>query len=345
MQPTLKKPVSNQSLYDFFEQDLHNQSSNHKKKQRLETMDVAGLLRLDIIEADGIPKMDMNGKADPYVIVKFGLKSVWRSTTKRKTRSPQWNETMKLLVASVEKNYDVEIEVWDWDKASSDDFVGMSQFDLKPLFKEMDKPIDLWLPINLKEKNRGRIHIVARVMSKQVVEEEFWRAYSMHFDVNHSGCIGRTEFTSLLSAIALNFSPEQAEELYERADTEHDGELSYDEVYKIMSQNHDITSQLLKDDPNFLWKVYANVEELNDIGHFVLQKNLTLDSKDALHKDKVKTLMVHDRETGKLVEEKIPHYISVAMHLMYSTRQGKHAVNGNNVKNLLKHLSVSQGKK
>jgi len=55
--------------------------------------------------------------------------------------------------------------------------------------------------------------------------------------------------------------------------------------------------------------------------------------------------MVHDRQSGKLVEEKIPHYIDVALKLMYSTRSGRSAVESGQVRKLLTHLSVLQGKK
>jgi len=56
-------------------------------------------------------------------------------------------------------------------------------------------------------------------------------------------------------------------------------------------------------------------------------------------------IMVHNRETGKLEEEKIPNYIRVAMRMMYSTGGGLYMVEGNRIKNILSSLTHKQGKK
>jgi len=55
--------------------------------------------------------------------------------------------------------------------------------------------------------------------------------------------------------------------------------------------------------------------------------------------------MVHNRKTGKLEEEKIPHYIETSLRIMYSTGKGRTVVENTTIKKLLHHLSVSQGKK
>lgn len=56
-------------------------------------------------------------------------------------------------------------------------------------------------------------------------------------------------------------------------------------------------------------------------------------------------IMVHDRSTGKLVEEKIPEYIRVAMKMMYSTSSGRFAIEGSQLKRVLLHLTEQQAKK
>jgi hypothetical protein len=47
-------------------------------------------------------------------------------------------------------------------------------------------------------------------------------------------------------------------------------------------------------------------------------------------------ILVHDRLTGKLVEEKIPEYIRVAMKMMYSTASGRFG----KVKNVVFHSNI-----
>jgi len=55
-------------------------------------------------------------------------------------------------------------------------------------------------------------------------------------------------------------------------------------------------------------------------------------------------IIVHDRQSGKLVEEKIPDYIRIAMRVMYTTGGGKYVEKGE-IQNVLKHLTNQQGKK
>jgi len=56
-------------------------------------------------------------------------------------------------------------------------------------------------------------------------------------------------------------------------------------------------------------------------------------------------IVVHNRKTGQLEQEKIPEYIKVSLRLMYSSRGGRFAVEGHQLKKVLHHMSQQQGKK
>ena len=66
--------------------------------------------------------MDLNGKADPYVVLKFGTK-VMKTPIIKKTLLPSWDHTFRLLVYPEDIKLDVIFELWDWDKLSKDDFI------------------------------------------------------------------------------------------------------------------------------------------------------------------------------------------------------------------------------
>ncbi|KAJ3221612.1 hypothetical protein HK099_003308 [Clydaea vesicula] len=55
-------------------------------------------------------------------------------------------------------------------------------------------------------------------------------------------------------------------------------------------------------------------------------------------------ILVQDRVTGQLIEEKMPSYIRLGIRLLYQTRKGK-AADRKTVKKLLKSMSIKQGKK
>ncbi len=226
--------------------------------------------------------------------------------------------------------------------------IGVTRIDIQPLLEKQDEPVEMWLPLHLpkkEKKERGELHVAARIMSRLEVERLFWLAFAEHFDVEHNGSLDQIEFNSLLAAIALEYSDEEAKELYEKADVDKNGNLDYEEVWRVMNQNRDLTASFLKDDPNLLWRVYAHATDYHDVGGLVMEKNFSMSGAELSKKDRIQVLFVHNRATGKAEEEKIPHYIEVAMRLMYQTKSGLVAVNQGGVKKLLRHLSVSQGKK
>lgn len=56
-------------------------------------------------------------------------------------------------------------------------------------------------------------------------------------------------------------------------------------------------------------------------------------------------ILVQDRATGQLVEEKMPSYIRLGIRLLYQSAGSRTAVESKMIKNLLKNLSVKQGRK
>jgi phosphatidylserine decarboxylase len=94
-----------------------------------------------------------------------------------------------------------------------------------------------------------------------------------------------------------------------------------------------------------IWKIYAAADEFHTVGNLVLSRNFS--SNDNTHKSESvgKVIHVHNRRTGQLEEEKIPHYVELALRIMYSTKSGQFAVQSKKVKKVLKHLTIVQGKK
>ncbi|KAL0489356.1 phosphatidylserine decarboxylase [Acrasis kona] len=313
---------------------------------------IVGLLVIDVEKASGLPRMDLNGKADPYILVKLGPTNIWRSQTKKKTREPEFNETMKYLIRESESSFDIDLEVWDWDRMSSDDFAGTCRLEVRPLVDKIDGvPLKKELHIinhKKKDKVNGTLTVSAHFMSREAVEEEFWKCLVKHFDSTGDGRIDKAEFSSLLATLALDYSPEDVEKLYDDADTNKDGFLSQQEFVAFMKNNNErIVSKLLSGDPDLLCKVMEHTNETDDVLDVLMRRNFDVSPSKVQGGDhhETKVLMVYNRLEGRMEEEKIPHYIRVAMRLMYSTKQGRIAVNNNSVRKILKKLTISQGVK
>ncbi|BHF67209.1 hypothetical protein SprV_0301023400 [Sparganum proliferum] len=97
--------------------------------------------------------MDPNGLADPYV--KLKLTGDNEKTRKLKTKvvkaslNPEWNETFTIDVNAEDESKRLMIEMWDWDRASRDDFMGALSFGVSEIIK---RPVDCWFRLLSREE-------------------------------------------------------------------------------------------------------------------------------------------------------------------------------------------------
>ena len=81
-----------------------------------------------VIEAKNLIPMDMNGKSDPYVVVKIVGSSSKETKVIKKTLDPTWNETLTIDLKPEDKYKRLLVECWDQDTLSADDFMGRMSF-------------------------------------------------------------------------------------------------------------------------------------------------------------------------------------------------------------------------
>uniref|UniRef100_A0A0X3PE82 protein kinase C n=2 Tax=Schistocephalus solidus TaxID=70667 RepID=A0A0X3PE82_SCHSO len=97
--------------------------------------------------------MDPNGLADPYV--KLKLTGDNEKSRKLKTKvvkaslNPEWNETFTIEVNAEDESKRLMIEMWDWDRASRDDFMGALSFGVSEIIK---RPVDCWFRLLSREE-------------------------------------------------------------------------------------------------------------------------------------------------------------------------------------------------
>ncbi|KAL8242161.1 hypothetical protein R6Q59_012463 [Mikania micrantha] len=123
-----------------------------------------GVLHVKVVEAAKLMKMDILGLSDPYVKLKLSGEMLpsKKTTIKKKTLNPVWNETFKLLVKDPQAQT-LQVNVYDWDKVGSHDRLGMQMVPLKLLTpnKTMNLTLDLLKNTNIvdphKKQQRGQI--------------------------------------------------------------------------------------------------------------------------------------------------------------------------------------------
>jgi C2 domain/Ankyrin repeats (3 copies)/Ankyrin repeat len=110
-----------------------------------------------VLRGKKLAAKDSNGKSDPYVKLFYGGKK-WKSTIKKKTLGPIWQEDTPRSEWQVEVPKDcpqeMRLEVWDYDKLSSDDFMGQAVIDLSKLSTAVSV---LHLPLSARPSRTERV--------------------------------------------------------------------------------------------------------------------------------------------------------------------------------------------
>ncbi|TIA79421.1 hypothetical protein E3P98_03303 [Wallemia ichthyophaga] len=94
-----------------------------------ESVNNQGNLRVEVHNAKGLASADRNGKSDPYAVFLLNGERVYKTETKKKTLHPEWEEFFEVQVPNrVDGNF--TIEVYDWDRLSAADLLGVAKVDL-----------------------------------------------------------------------------------------------------------------------------------------------------------------------------------------------------------------------
>ncbi|EGC36631.1 hypothetical protein DICPUDRAFT_77743 [Dictyostelium purpureum] len=313
---------------------------------------VQSILSIKICGAKNLPKMDLNGYADPYCEIVFENQVVYKTNIIKKTLNPTWNDAhYNLLVHESKSKYDLTIKLWDWDKTSKNDFIGQVTIPMEEL---LQTPIqDKWLNVSKVKKNgkikeRGEVHILTKVISEHEVYDTFVSSISKHFSHTEDETLNIADFTGLITTLNPDFPETEIEELFKKTDADQNETISVSELKELFTntlEGKKLIETLLQDNTDLIWEAYQVSDSYSTIADNIFHKDMggTLKSTDKGRK--VKVIYVHNRETGKLEEEKIPHYIEVSLRIMYSTSTGRTAIGNSQVKRLMRYLTNKTGRK
>jgi hypothetical protein len=121
--------------------------------------DTKKTLTVTVKAARHLPAKDSNGLSDPYVLLRLIPKPrVGQATQKtdviQKTLHPDWTHNNRFTFELGSSHFDtheharLEVECWDKDKFSKDDFCGGCVVLLKDIYRSKSKRLNEWLPIS-----------------------------------------------------------------------------------------------------------------------------------------------------------------------------------------------------
>ncbi|KAJ8017031.1 hypothetical protein DPEC_G00013540 [Dallia pectoralis] len=117
-----------------------------------------GVVRIHLLEAENLTAKDtvikgvMDGKSDPYAVLRVGTQT-FTSHTVDSNLNPQWREMFEVIVHEV-PGQELEVEVFDKDQ-NQDDFLGRVKMDLDIVHKA--RVLDEWFKLN--DAPSGSVHL------------------------------------------------------------------------------------------------------------------------------------------------------------------------------------------
>lgn len=154
----------------------------YKAQQEVLKHEKNGAVKVVVVQAEGLPKMDLLRSVDPYCLVfltdtagNSKNAGALKTTVQRKNRNPIWNEEFSLSVTN--DSVAITVAVYDKDNITKDDFVGVSFVPLAELgvYTEHDE----WYPVinsNL-EMGEARIRLKITLMQDHKVTNVSPTAY------------------------------------------------------------------------------------------------------------------------------------------------------------------------
>lgn len=101
------------------------------------------ILHIRALEATGVPKKDIIGLSDPYLMFELSTSSQqWKTKYIKNTKEPVWNDEFHLPITSL-LNDVLHVSLWDKDDISKDDLISTIEIKVKNKFP-LGKIIDEW---------------------------------------------------------------------------------------------------------------------------------------------------------------------------------------------------------
>ncbi|KAG6887647.1 hypothetical protein C0995_013752 [Termitomyces sp. Mi166 len=226
--------------------------------------DILGIVMLEVVKAEDLPRLKNMTRTsfdmDPFVVISFG-KKVFRTRVVRHSLNPTWDEKLLFHVRRYETKWRVQLRVHDWDKMSSNDFVGEGGFYVQELIDKAPQKnpttglydssafesgsgeqdmIEFKLrlegesgkePPEWEGRHQPVVYIRAKYQPYSLLRHRFWRHYLAQYDTDDTNTISRLELTSLLDSLGSTLTRETVQGFWEeRGKSVSVDELSVEEA-------------------------------------------------------------------------------------------------------------------
>jgi Ca2+-dependent lipid-binding protein len=104
---------------------LSRAASGTGAAMRASAPQLAGTVSVRVVRATGLLAADRGGTSDPYVVVQSAGGKKAKTSVKKRTLDPEWDETLELSV--YDASAPLSFAVWDHDKVGTNDSLGAGE--------------------------------------------------------------------------------------------------------------------------------------------------------------------------------------------------------------------------
>jgi phosphatidylserine decarboxylase len=311
---------------------------------------IIGVVFLDILEASGLPPFKRFIKKgfdmDPFVVISFGKKT-FRTSWRKHTLNPKFNQKLAFEIISNEQNFNLLFNILDKDHISYHDEVAFGSIPINDILDGKQHAYNLELTLHksfdafkpqLKFNVRFRPYIelkrelwslilskyepldlirVEEFLEDSGIEEDFAKFFSL-YNKTIEDTLTVEEMLTVLNNENINLKrcPICLKKRFQDIVTH----------VAICAQSDKLKEFPTKEHASKRW--YAKMLTKVAYGKYALGKNNA-------------NILVQDRLTGLIMEEKMALYIRLGIRLLY---KGKGA-DTKRIKNVLRNMSLKQGAK
>ena len=116
-----------------------------------------GTVTVRVVRATGLLAGDKGGTSDPFVVVQSAGDKKAKTSVKKKTLDPEWEETLELSV--LDAAAPLSFVVWDHDKVGRNDHLGSAEISLAQIAPGVPTPLRLEL------STQGTIEVVVTLVT------------------------------------------------------------------------------------------------------------------------------------------------------------------------------------
>jgi phosphatidylserine decarboxylase precursor len=314
-------------LYNKHKKDLQfnsnsNSSLDLSSNPDMYHDDTDGFLILQIESATGLPPFrnstHLGYDMDPFVVVSFS-KQIFKTAVCRHALNPSWkNQLINIRVSKYSFNFKVKLSVYDFDLFTFNDDICSTTIEINNLINESEyNPNDSWtykkLPLTFSNKS----------LSKKMIKlNDYFPELSIRF---------KYVSVNSLSMLIKDFNPTKTKCPYcNKIDKRHSSALQHLSICKLNLKPTQFLHKSYATSNNASRRWYVKI-----LAH-VAYGRLTIGGNNA-------HMLVQDRETGLVLEEKISAFVKLGIRLLYKSVKSDNS--SEKIKRMLRILSIKQGKR